>query len=159
MRTATTTFAELGLVALGGALGTLGRYGLTLLVGDVAEFPLGVLLVNVSGAFGLGMLLELLALRGGDTGMHRGMRLLFGTGVFGGFTTYSLLATDVAVMLQQGQLVVGAMYAGVTLVVGGLASWFGILIAKRLHGPRASGAPSSGTTSSGTTSREIGNPS
>lgn len=140
MRPAAETIAELGLVAFGGAVGTLARYGIAVSVGEVANVPLGVLIINLSGACGLGMLLELLALRGDDTGARRSMRLLLGTGALGGFTTYSLLATDIAVLLQQGHAAVALIYGGFTLVGGGLASWVGILAARKLHGIRASGS-------------------
>jgi CrcB protein len=140
VRPAARPIAELSLVALGGAIGTLARYGAAVSVGDIGQLPLGILLINLSGAFGLGVLLELLALRGDDTGARRRLRLLLGTGVLGGFTTYSLLATDMAVMLRQGELVIGLFYGLLTLVGGGLASWFGILIAKKLHMRRPSNA-------------------
>lgn len=134
MRKTTAKFAELGLVALGGALGTLARYLLNELIGDVAELPFGVLAINLSGAFLLGALLEALALRGPDTGARRKSRLLLGTGVLGGYTTYSLLAVDIAVMLEHDRVFAGVAYGVATLMFGGLASWLGILSAKKLCG-------------------------
>ncbi|QIM19703.1 CrcB family protein [Leucobacter coleopterorum] len=132
--------ADLGLVALGGTLGTLGRYGLSEALGEVAGLPFGVLIINLSGAFLLGALLEALALRGTDTGARRITRLLLGTGVLGGYTTYSLLATDIALMLGQGEVLAGTAYGVLTLVLGGIASWLGILAAKKLRRPGLSSA-------------------
>lgn len=136
--------SELGLVALGGALGTLARYLLNELVGEKVGFPLGVLIINLSGALLLGVLLEALALRGPDTGMRRKSRLLLGTGVLGGYTTYSLLAADIALMLDRGQLLGGVAYGAATLILGGIAGWLGIVAAKYLLRPKRTSAGSAG---------------
>ncbi|QIM16440.1 CrcB family protein [Leucobacter insecticola] len=126
--------AEFGWVILGGTVGTLARYALNRLIGEVAGVPLGILVINVSGAFVLGVLLESLALRGSDTGGSRRLRLLLGTGVIGGFTTYSLLAADIAAMLLHGYLLLGAAYGIVTVVAGVLASWAGVIGARAFRG-------------------------
>ena len=86
--------AFIGLVALGGALGTLARFGVERLLGTSEGLPVGTLTVNLVGAFVLGALIEGLALRGSDAGRRRAARLLAGTGVLGGFTTYSALAVE-----------------------------------------------------------------
>ena len=125
-------FSSVLWVMLGGAVGTLARYGLGTAVGDVAGLPLGIFLINVSGAFVLGLLLEALALRGPDHGARRTMRLLLGTGVLGGFTTYSLLAADVAELLLHGNVLGGLGYGIATLVCGGVATWLGVLLAQSL---------------------------
>ncbi len=124
--------AQFGWVALGGAVGTLGRAGLSALIGDVAGLPLGILVINVTGALALGVLLQALALRGPDRGSRRSARLLLGTGVLGGFTTYSLLATDVAQLLLSGDVWGGLGYGAATLVLGGLATWAGMGLARAL---------------------------
>lgn len=123
---------QLGWVGLGGAVGTLGRYGLGAVLGDVPGLPFGILLINVTGAFTLGLLLEALSLRGSNRGPRRTVRLLLGTGVLGGFTTYSLLATDVAELLLTGNLLSGLGYGAATLVLGALATWAGVLLAQVL---------------------------
>src|SRR5690625_1607156 len=89
----------IGLVALGGTVGTLARYLLDALIGDTAGLPLGIFIINITGAFLLGVLIESLALGGPDRGRRRDLRLLLGTGLLGGYTTYSLLASDIAALL------------------------------------------------------------
>lgn len=128
--------AEFAWVALGGAAGTLGRYALNRLIGDLAGVPLGILVINISGAFLLGVLLDGLTLRGPDTGVMRRLRLLLGTGVIGGFTTYSLLAADIAGMVLRGELLLGVGYGLVTVVAGVLASWAGVLSIRVLSARR-----------------------
>jgi CrcB protein len=89
-------------------------------------FPAAVYLINVIGAFALGLLLEVLARRGPDSGRRRSVRLLLGTGVLGGFTTYSAFAVDAAALLGES-LAVALMYMAATLIVGLLASAGGIV--------------------------------
>jgi CrcB protein len=128
---------SLGLVFAGGSVGTAARYGLSRLVLPVSGVPVGTLAVNVVGAFVLGLLLERLARTGPDDGRRRDLRLGVGTGVLGGFTTYSALATDTASLLSAGRLAGAAGYAFGTLVLGLLAAATGIWVAGRgARGPR-----------------------
>jgi len=121
-------WADLGVVALGGAAGCLARAGAGALIGGPAGFPLGVLLVNVVGAGLLGLLVEAIGIAGG--GRWRTTRLLLGTGLLGGFTTYSLLAADIAELILGGRPWLGAVYGLATLLAGGVASLCGILAAR-----------------------------
>lgn len=121
-----------GLVAAGGAVGTLARYLLEELLGQVGGLPLGVFVINLTGALFLGVLIGGLArsVRPGPTRRHHELRLLLGTGLLGGYTTYSLLATDIAQLLLDGRIVVALGYGLATIMVGGVASWSGILITR-----------------------------
>lgn len=123
------------LTALGGAVGTLAREWLTLAV-PFSRDEVGwmILAINLSGAFLLGVLLSFLSLRGPDTGRRRTMRLFAGTGVLGGFTTYSALATDGAYLIAQRPLA-GIGYALGTVAGGLLTAALGI-VAGRLLGAR-----------------------
>ncbi len=116
---------NIGLVFLGGTVGTLARFGLGEAIGSVAELPVGIFVINISGAFALGLLMELLARSGG--GIER-LRLLLGVGLLGGYTTYSLLAFDVAALMLDGRALEALGYAAATLLVGGLATWAGVLL-------------------------------
>lgn len=117
---------SIALVAVGGALGTAARHLLSQVVPHVRGVPVGILLVNVVGAFVLGLLLERLGRAGPDTGRRLELRLLLGTGVLGGFTTYSALATDTVALLAAGDAGRAAGYALGTLVLGLLASLLGL---------------------------------
>jgi len=72
-------------------------------------------------------LLEVLAHRGPDVGSRQLLRIFGGTGIIGGFTTYSALAVDTAQLTHNGQIVAAAAYSLATLVVGRVASLGGIL--------------------------------
>ncbi|MFB2598997.1 CrcB family protein [Herbiconiux sp. P17] len=128
----------LGLVALGGMVGTALREAISLGIAPIGGFPIAIFGINVVGAFVLGGLLELLALRGPDEGRRRRIRLLVGTGVLGGFTTYSSFATDTALLLGEGSAGVAILYAFATLLTGAFATWAGIALGMRLGRPRRS---------------------
>lgn len=129
-------WGSLGLVALGGAIGT----GVRAVLADAFPAHDGIswviLVINVVGAFCLGLLLESLARRGPDVGRRRTVRLLVGTGVLGGFTTYSTLADDTAQLLDVGRWGAGSGHALLTVALGLLAVLAGIWLAHLIR-PRA----------------------
>ena len=137
---------SLGLVALGGALGTALREVLVLSVPAApGTVPWTVLGINVVGAAALGLLLETLARGGPDEGRRRDLRLLLGTGVLGGFTTYSALAVDTALLgggAQAGSLPLALGYGAGSVVVGLLAAAAGIAVGRALHDRRRRGGSS-----------------
>jgi len=131
--------SSLGLVALGGAVGTGIREALALTWPTPAGgLPVTILAINLVGAFVLGALLEALARRGPDEGRRRALRLLVGTGVLGGFTTYSALATDTAA-LAGSALGTALAYAALSIVVGAVASLAGVAAGGALHRRSAAG--------------------
>ena len=121
------------LVFLGGALGTASRQGLALLFPPVESVPYTILAINVLGAFLLGLLLESLAQRGTEQRRHRVWRLLVGTGFMGGFTTYSALAVDTALLLGGNRPLAALAYALGTVVLGFLAAAAGIILAATIR--------------------------
>ena len=121
-----------GLVLIGGTLGTAAREALTLAFGPVGSFPATILAINIGGALLLGVLLESLAHRGPDTGRRLRVRLIAGTGFLGGFTTYSALATDTGLLAAAGSPALALVNSLGTLVLGAAATWAGIVIADRL---------------------------
>ncbi|WP_336659663.1 fluoride efflux transporter FluC [Leucobacter sp. USHLN153] len=124
------------LVGAGGVFGTAARFLLSEAIPKAGGVPVGILLINLTGAFILGVLLEALALRGSDTGGRRIARLFFGTGVLGGYTTYSTLATDSALLIHDGRAGTAALYAVGTVLLGAVASVLGILLARRVSQKR-----------------------
>jgi len=128
------------LVFAGGTVGTALRETLVLLGPAQLAIPLVTMGINVTGAFLLGALLETLVRRGPDAGRRRGLRVLLGTGVLGGFTTYSALATDTGLLLADNNLSAALLYAGGTVLLGALATWLGILGSAALHRRRPLGS-------------------
>ena len=122
------------LVFLGGAIGTSGREGLSLALPANGGVPYAVLIVNILGAFILGFLLTALGRVKPESPRRRDLRLFAGTGMMGGFTTYSSLATDTATLFEKNApLAVG--YATFSVVAGFAAAALGIWLAGRLPAP------------------------
>ncbi|MFW6775026.1 CrcB family protein [Nocardioides sp. CPCC 205120] len=118
-------------VLVGGATGTAARAAATLLAPTPhGGVPWAVGVVNVTGALLLGLLLGSLAGRP-ETGRRRRTRLLLGTGVLGGFTTYSALAVDTVLLLDDRALAAAAYAAG-SLLLGLVAAGLGLLVGARL---------------------------
>lgn len=121
-----------GLVFIGGALGTAAREGLSLAWPD-SGFPATIFAVNVTGAFALGLLLELLVRHGPDAGRRRVARLLLGTGFLGGYTTYSTFAVGATQLMRHADAGTGWLYAIATVLVGAIATTAGIVTGAMVH--------------------------
>ncbi|WP_163544119.1 fluoride efflux transporter FluC [Occultella kanbiaonis] len=132
----------LAVVALGGAVGTLVRYGLTHLIPRDGGVPVATAVENLVGAFALGLLLEALVRRGAENRTRRLVRLGLGTGVLGGFTTFSSLALEVQQLLADGQVALGLGYGVGSVVLGFATCLLGVALAGALHRrhPPGSGA-------------------
>lgn len=105
-------------VALGGALGSVGRYALALaLRAPAAAFPFATLAANVAGSTLIGMLAALLPPEASA------LRVFLMAGVLGGFTTMSSFSLEVVVLLGQGRWGSAAVYLAGSLVgcLGGCA--------------------------------------
>lgn len=119
-------------VGAGGMLGAAARY-LLLVVWPVPEgsFPVTVLVENVAGAFLVGVLLAAIV---SGWRWRRDLRPLVVTGVLGSFTTFSALTADVAVLANDGAVVLGAAYAIASVVLGLVAAGAGIVLGRTLAG-------------------------
>ena len=120
-------------VGAGGAIGALARYGLGRAF-PVAPgtFPTTTFAINVAGAFVLAFLLETLVRRGAP---DHWLRLLIGVGVLGAFTTFSTMATELALLWRDGDRALAGAYAGASLVAGALAVLAGLALAGFRRGP------------------------
>ena len=85
-------------VGLGGAVGAVGRYGLSLLPCRSA-FPLLTLLTNLIGAVLIGFVAGL----AGRERLSSGWTLFWKTGVCGGFTTFSTFSLESVTLLHRGR--------------------------------------------------------
>jgi CrcB protein len=116
------------LVGVGGFLGSVARYGVTLLVAPVVTgFPLPTLLVNILGSFLIGFLGELAI---STTLVTPEARLFLVTGFCGGFTTFSAYMFENTALLKDGQLFYAAIYLAGSIAGGFIALYTGTLLAK-----------------------------
>lgn len=111
---------QLAAVALGGAAGSVLRYGVQKTFN--ASFPFGTLLVNVIGCFLIGMLWA--TLRHED----EEKRLLLMTGFCGGFTTFSAFTLEGVQMMTSGRWTAFFLYTISSVACGLLATFLGYKI-------------------------------
>ena len=118
---------KLLLLALGGALGTLARYGLNGLISDrVATFPLGTMIVNITGCFVIGVLSPLT--------LRSEWRLFLMIGVCGGYTTFSSFGLQTLNLARDGEWFFVAANVIGSNVLGLLAVYLGIVCGRFLQG-------------------------
>ncbi|WP_030251030.1 fluoride efflux transporter CrcB [Streptomyces violens] len=121
-------------VALGGAIGAVARYGASLLwPTPPGAFPWTTLAVNVLGCALIGVLM---AVVGGARSLHPLVRPFLGTGVLGGFTTFSTYAVDIQHLLQSGEAATGLAYLALTLLMALAAVWAAATGTRRILGGR-----------------------
>jgi CrcB protein len=116
-------------VAAGAMLGANLRY----VVGNWAadrwgvDFPYGTLMVNVSGAFAVGILLSFLAERVGVSPLWR---LFFATGFLGGYTTFSSYAWETLTLAEEGAWLRAGVYVVGSNLLGFVGVWLGWVLAR-----------------------------
>ncbi|NUU19393.1 CrcB family protein [Cellulomonas humilata] len=119
-------------VALGGAVGTTARWAVSEWLGtSAAGWPTATFVVNVLGSFLLGVLLEALLRHGQESRRGRLVRLGAGTGVLGGFTTFSSLALEMERLIAADQVALSAAYGTLSVVLGLLACLAGVALGSR----------------------------
>ncbi len=101
-------------VALGGAIGSALRYGVNVSAGRAfgTGFPWGTLIVNVVGSFVMGLLVVLVAEKGGMK-----FTPLLMTGILGGFTTFSAFSLDTMTLWERSQTGVALAYVGISVTL------------------------------------------
>ncbi|MET8824559.1 CrcB family protein [Streptomyces sp. NPDC004610] len=116
-----TELPVVAVIALGGMLGASARYGAALLwpTGNDA-FPWTTLGVNAAGCAVIGVFMVLIS---EVWAAHRLVRPFFGTGVLGGFTTFSTYAVDIQRLIGAGRAGTGLGYLALTLVAALTAVW------------------------------------
>ena len=120
-------------IALGGAAGTLARFGIgALLAPSSARFPVATLLVNVSGSFAIGWL------AGGGSLLATAptTRLALTVGFCGGFTTFSAFSLETVALLERGEAGRAALYAVLSVLLSVAAAALGLAFSRAIGGAR-----------------------
>ena len=112
------------MVILGGMLGTAARAQLEgAFAPPAGGWPWVTFAINLVGSFVLGALLEALSRTGRDVGWRRAARVGLGTGVIGGFTTYSTFIVETALLVRDGHVGTGVVYAVATFALATNRRW------------------------------------
>jgi CrcB protein len=123
-----TGMRDLLLVALGGAVGSVARYGVGKATGPqlTGSVPWQTFLVNATGAFVIGLLLVAAA----RLGWPGWWRPLLAVGVLGGYTTFSTFALETVELALRGSYGTAAAYSLGSLAVGLVAAAAGIFLGR-----------------------------
>lgn len=122
---------NLGVIALGGALGALTRYQLGLWISSKWNqgFPLHTFLINITGAFLLGFLNILFLERLTVSPLWR---MGIGVGFLGAYTTFSTFGFEVITLLESGSTGLAALYTILSIGVGFIGVALGVGLARIL---------------------------
>ena len=117
------------LVAIGGAAGSVLRYGANRLAAHYlgADTVVGTFAVNVAGSFLLGFLATVFIQR---SGLPTEVRVMATVGLLGGFTTFSTLAYDGVRLVSSGEYARAGISLAANIVVGLAAAWLGVIAAR-----------------------------
>lgn len=115
------------LVSIGGGLGSFCRYALSIYAANWSLwFPFGTFLANLLACFILGCLTGLSL----KNNLSTNYNLLLGTGFCGGFSTFSTFSKECLQLLQAGNLGQGFAYLSLSIILGLLMVYLGILLVK-----------------------------
>ena len=120
---------KLLMIAAGGAIGALLRYGVSGSIQRIAgdTFPLGTLVVNVLGCFAIGMIGAAVA---GPILVKEEHRVFLLIGLLGSFTTFSTFGWETIEMLQQKQMLRAAVYVLANNALALTGVWIGLKLAE-----------------------------
>ena len=118
-------------IGLGGAVGSMLRYGLSNVVYAFAgrAFPYGTLAVNVLGCLAMGLLFVVFLERLADSTVWRAGMLI---GVLGGFTTFSAFSIETFALIDQGEPLKALANVLLSVVLCIAATWIGVLLGRQL---------------------------
>lgn len=116
------------LIGAGGFIGSALRYLISLFIQNkvLSTFPFGTFAVNVLGCFLIGAVYALS--ERGNLGAE--WRLFLATGILGGFTTFSSFSNETVSMMRDAQYGPALIYVGSSVILGLLATFFGIFLIK-----------------------------
>jgi fluoride exporter len=120
------------LIALGGAMGTLARYGIQLMLAPGSiRFPYGTMLVNVSGCLAIGFLHAQFMQR---PAIRPEYQLAVLVGFLGGYTTFSSFGLETSGLMRNGHYVRAGVYVSMSNLVGIACVLIGVVLGRMRAG-------------------------
>ena len=122
-------------VAIGGALGSMARFGMNGLIPQkTGAFPWATLIINISGSFVIGILGALTTSHGRMTTSSRvfATQLLI-TGVCGGYTTFSSFSLQTLYLIRDGEWFYAAGNILLSVILCLIAVWIGYVIGDKFN--------------------------
>ena len=118
------------LVGLGGALGSMTRYGTGLAVARLwpMSFPLATLLINIVGSVTMGLFVGVMARL--LPSWAEDARLFVAVGILGGFTTFSAFSLDTIVLMERGEWLLAGIYVLMSVVLCLIGLYLGLLVTR-----------------------------
>lgn len=123
------------MVALGGALGAVARYGAGITavrLFGTGNWPLATFSVNLIGGLLIGLVTGWIAFKG--TAHAETVRLFAVVGVLGGFTTFSAFSLELVQMLERREMATAALYALASVILSVVAVFVGLTIMRKVFG-------------------------
>jgi len=120
------------LIALGGAAGSLLRYvlGGAIQARSASGFPIGTMLVNISGCFLIGILVRQFM----NMQLSHDLRALLIVGFCGGYTTFSTFSADTLTLVEGGEYARATMYVVLSVVLCLLGTFAGMATMSAIAG-------------------------
>ncbi|MFE8699508.1 fluoride efflux transporter CrcB [Cytobacillus sp. FJAT-54145] len=120
-------------IGIGGVVGSLLRYGVSILTLELLNrgFPYGTLIVNLIGSFLLGWFTTNILQK---NKISRHFSLAIGTGLIGSFTTFSTLSNEVLTLIQNGLITEMVIYILVSLIGGLFLAFIGLSLGNHKEG-------------------------
>jgi CrcB protein len=117
------------LLALGGALGSLARYWVGSAVASRlgTRFPYGTFVINITACLIIGFSLTWIERR---TEINPAWRFLIPIGFVGAYSTFSTFEWETFTALQTGTFLIAALYVSLSILLGLIAVWLGVLLAR-----------------------------
>ena len=119
------------LVGAGGCLGSILRFWVGSYIGSRmgTRFPYGTFVINITGSFLIGLVFAILTAR---THWSPNWQYLISIGFIGGYTTFSSFEYETLRTIQDGQIGLGFLYVAVSVIVGFVAVWGGVMAGRAI---------------------------
>ena len=108
-------------VGLGGGIGSIMRFAVYVMFRSIGS-PLPTLLINITGSLVIGLVIGM-SIK--DENFAAGWKLFLGSGICGGFTTFSAFSLENMQLLQQGKYFLCGLYIILSIIAGIAAAWLG----------------------------------